>query len=98
MATLCIESSGKHDVRKQLFESIGLTYAGDNERSPARNSASIIPVNKGYSASDSIGAKEQTRRNQFSYAKGSEPQTARRHRDSLDRVIILAICSVNALF
>lgn len=98
MAALCVESSGKHDVKKQLFESLGLTYVGDSERSPATNRVSIIPENKGYSFSDSIGAKEQSRRNQFSYPKGSEPQTARRHRDSLDRVILLAICSVNTPF
>ncbi|XP_057781176.1 nuclear pore complex protein NUP214 [Salvia miltiorrhiza] len=77
MAALCIESSGKHDVKKQLFESIGLTYVGDTERFPARNRTSI--------ASGSIDAKEQSRRNQSSYPKGSEPKTARRHRDTLDR-------------
>ncbi|KAH6765370.1 hypothetical protein C2S52_000196 [Perilla frutescens var. hirtella] len=86
MAALCIESSGKHDVKKQLFESIGLAYVGDSERSPARDRTSIIPANKEYSiASGSIGAKDQSRRNQSGHAKGSEPQTARRRRDSLDR-------------
>lgn len=86
MSALCIESSGKHDVKKQLFESIGLAYVGDSERSPARDRTSIIPANKEYSiASGTIGFKEQSRRNQSGYAKDSEPQTARRRRDSLDR-------------
>ncbi|XP_047966903.1 nuclear pore complex protein NUP214 isoform X2 [Salvia hispanica] len=86
MASLCIESSGKHDVKKQLFESIGLTYVGDSERSPARNRTPTVPANRELSiASCSIDAKEQSRRNQSGYPKGSEPQTARRHRDSLDR-------------
>ncbi|KAL1565696.1 nuclear pore complex protein NUP214-like isoform X2 [Salvia divinorum] len=86
MASLCIESSGKHDVKKQLFESIGLAYVGDSERSPARNRTPTVPANRELSiASRSIDAKEQSRRNQSGYPKGSEPQTARRHRDSLDR-------------
>lgn len=98
MAALCIESSGKHDVKKQLFESIGLTYVGDSERSPARNMTSTVPANIEYSIAGSIDAKEQSRRNQSSYPKGSEPQTARRHRDSLDRVMFLAICCVGVPF
>ncbi|XP_042040012.1 nuclear pore complex protein NUP214-like isoform X1 [Salvia splendens] len=86
MASLCIESSGKHDVKKQLFEFIGLTYVGDSERSPARNRTPTVPANRELSiASCSIDAKEQSKRNQSVYPKGSEPQTARRHRGSLDR-------------
>lgn len=97
MAALCIESSGKHDAKKQLFESIGLAYVGD-ERSPVRDRTPCIPANKEYSiASGSIDA-EKSRRNQSSCAKGSEPQTARRRRDSLDRVMFLAVFSIDVPF
>lgn len=99
MAALSIESSGKHDVKRQLFESIGLAYVGDTEISPARSRTSGTPANKEYSVtSGSTAAKEQFRRNQASFAKGCEPETARRRRDSLDRVTFLAFWSINASF
>ncbi|PIN01221.1 hypothetical protein CDL12_26272 [Handroanthus impetiginosus] len=83
MAALSIESSGKHDVKKKLFESIGLSYAGGTEKSPARPFST--PSSKEHqSTSGSIAAKEQSRRNQVSFAKSYEPETARRRRDSLD--------------
>lgn len=92
MAALSIESSGKHDVKRQLFESIGLTYAGDTEISPARNRTLDTPANKkSLITSGSIAAKGQSRRDQTSSAKGCEPETAAsQRRDSFHRVIFLA--------
>ncbi|KAI3461921.1 hypothetical protein Pfo_018584 [Paulownia fortunei] len=85
MAALSIESSGKHDAKKKLFESIGLSYIGDTERSPARNRVFGTPSNKEHLiTSGSVAAKEQSTRNQASFAKSYEPETARRRRDSLD--------------
>ncbi|KAL0460535.1 UNVERIFIED_CONTAM: Nuclear pore complex protein [Sesamum latifolium] len=85
MAALSIESSGKHDMKKQLFESIGLSYVGDTKTSPARTRTSITPSDqKHFITSGSIASREQSRRNQGSSAKSYEPETARRRRDSLD--------------
>ncbi|KAK6145015.1 hypothetical protein DH2020_021835 [Rehmannia glutinosa] len=85
MAALSINSSEKHDVKKQLFESIGLSYTVDTERSPARNRTLGTPSNKELLITPgSTSAKEQSRRNQASFAKSYEPETARRRRDSLD--------------
>ncbi|KAL8484342.1 hypothetical protein ACS0TY_026863 [Phlomoides rotata] len=87
MAALSIESSGKHDVKRQLFESIGLTYAGDTEISPARNMTTDTPANKKtLITSGSITAKGHSRRNQTSFVKGCEPEiAASQRRDSFDR-------------
>ncbi|KAK4408611.1 Nuclear pore complex protein [Sesamum angolense] len=86
MAALSIESSGKHDMKRQLFESIGLSYVGDTNTSPARTRTSITPSDqKHFITSGSIARKDQSRRNQASSAKSYEPETARRRRDSLDR-------------
>lgn len=92
MAALSIESSGKHDVKRQLFESIGLTYAGDTEISPARNRTSDTLANKkSLITSCSSAAKGHSKRNQTSFSKGCEPETAAsQRRDSFDRVILLA--------
>ncbi|KAK6145028.1 hypothetical protein DH2020_021848 [Rehmannia glutinosa] len=85
MAALSINSSEKHDVKKQLFESIGLSYTVDTERSPARNRTLGTPSNKELLITPgSTAAKEQSRRSQASFAKSYEPETARRRRDSLD--------------
>lgn len=88
MAALSIESSGKPDVKKQLFDSIGLSYAGDTKRSPAGNRVLGTPTTNGkLIISGSYAAKSG---NQASFPKSFEPETARRRRDSLDRVIFLA--------
>lgn len=98
MAALCIESSGKHDAKKQLFESIGLAYVGDSERSPVRDRTPSIRANKEYSIASGSIDTEKSRRNQSSCAVGSEPQTARRRRDSLDCVMFLAVFSIDVPF
>ncbi|CAA0829036.1 Nuclear pore complex protein NUP214 [Striga hermonthica] len=84
MAALSIESFEKQDVKKKLFESIGLSYIGDSERSPARDRISCTPLNKEQLlTSRSVTYKDHTGRNQSTFVK--TPETARRRRDSLDR-------------
>ncbi|GER50707.1 nuclear pore complex protein [Striga asiatica] len=84
MAALSIESYEKQDVKKKLFESIGLSYIGDFERAPARDRISCTPLNKEQLiTSRSVTYKDHTGRNQSTFAK--TPETARRRRDSLDR-------------
>ncbi|KAL6576648.1 hypothetical protein OROMI_010924 [Orobanche minor] len=84
MAALSIKSSEKQEAKKKLFESIGLSYIGDDEKFPARNRTSSTPLNKEHLiTSSSLASKEHSRRNQASFDKS--PETARRRRDSLDR-------------
>lgn len=90
MAALSIESSAKHDAKRKLFELIGLSYVGDSHRSPGRDSTFSTPHKEQLITSSSAGTKEQSRRNQTSNTKKFEPETARRRRDSLDRVMFLA--------
>ncbi|XP_055818482.1 nuclear pore complex protein NUP214 isoform X2 [Solanum dulcamara] len=84
MNDLSIDSPAKgQNVRKELFETIGLSYDGASYKSPVREKAVNTPFNKELSVS--LAAKERSRRKQTSPVKSSEPETARRRRDSLDR-------------
>ncbi|KAG8371782.1 hypothetical protein BUALT_Bualt13G0124000 [Buddleja alternifolia] len=86
MAALSIGSSGKHDVKKKLFESIGLSYVGDSQIPLGGDRTCVTPPNKEHLiTSSSVATKEHSRRNQTSFAKTYEPETARRLRDSLNR-------------
>ncbi|XP_073144106.1 nuclear pore complex protein NUP214 [Henckelia pumila] len=88
MAVLSIESSGKeNDVKKKLFESVGLSYNSDSCRSPDGNRTFYTqPHREQFTVSGSIGSiTPSVRRNQASPGPQSyEPETARRHRYSLD--------------
>nr|XP_016501123.1 PREDICTED: nuclear pore complex protein NUP214-like isoform X2 [Nicotiana tabacum] len=84
MTDLSIDSPAKgQNVRKELFETIGLSYDGASYNSPVREKAVDTPFNKELSAI--LAVKERSRRKQTSPVKSSEPETARRRRDSLDR-------------
>ncbi|KAL2557114.1 Nuclear pore complex protein [Forsythia ovata] len=87
MAVLKIESSAKEqDVKTKLFESIGLSYVGASHSSPSKERALDTSSNKKLLiTSHSVSAKEQSSRRQANLAKGYEPETVRRRRDSLDR-------------
>ncbi|KAL2540818.1 Nuclear pore complex protein [Abeliophyllum distichum] len=87
MAVLKIESSAKEqDVKTKLFESIGLSYVGASHSSPSKERALDTLSNKKIlTTSHSVSAKEQSTRHQANLAKGYEPETVRRRRDSLDR-------------
>nr|XP_018631093.1 nuclear pore complex protein NUP214 isoform X4 [Nicotiana tomentosiformis] len=84
MTDLSIDSPAKgQNVRKELFETIGLSYDGASYNSPVGEKAVDTPFNKELSAF--LAVKERSRRKQTSPVKSAEPETARRRRDSLDR-------------
>ncbi|XP_031399504.1 nuclear pore complex protein NUP214 isoform X1 [Punica granatum] len=70
-------------VKKELFDTIGLPY-DDSFSSPVGTKISDTPsAKKLILSSNSAANKDQSRRKQFSALKPSEPETARRRRDSL---------------
>nr|GME14484.1 nuclear pore complex protein NUP214 [Ipomoea batatas]GME21289.1 nuclear pore complex protein NUP214 [Ipomoea batatas] len=84
MSDLNIDSStDRRNVRKELFETIGLSYDDTAYSTPAKEMVLSTPLNRERSVS--FAAKEQSLRKQTDAAKSSEPETARRRRDSLDR-------------
>lgn len=89
MTVLSIESPERQqNVRKELFETIGIPYDGASFSSPDATKANdASSVKKLSSSLNSIANKDQSRRKQSSLMKNYEPETARRRRDSLDRVI-----------
>ncbi|XP_073276105.1 nuclear pore complex protein NUP214-like isoform X2 [Primulina huaijiensis] len=90
MAVLSIETSGKeNDVKKKLFESVGLSYNSDSCRSPDGNRTFYTQSHREqFTVSGSIASITQSVRNQAS-PQCYEPETARRHQNSLDRVLFL---------
>lgn len=92
MAVLSIEPSPvkTQNVRKELFEEIGIPYNSASFSSPERKVAGDTHSNRKLSTSScSDAGKGQSRRNQPSAARGSESETTRRRRDSLDWVTFL---------
>lgn len=87
MAALNIESSVKErDVKKKLFESIGLSYIGASHGSPSKERALDTLSNEELLITTrSVSAKEQSSRHQSNLSKGYDPETVRRRRDSLDQ-------------
>lgn len=99
MSALSIESPvKKQNVKKELFETIGLTYdtaapysslGKDNSfASPSRDRLSI--------SSFSTSVKEESKKCEVTPMKSSEPETVRRRRESLDQVIQLCILGIYA--
>lgn len=90
MAALRIESPVKkqNNAKMELFEAIGLTHGDAPFRSPGPLKATqTMSIKKHLESSSSAGNINQSRRNIISSAvKSDEPETARRRRDSLDRV------------
>lgn len=98
MAALNIDSSAKEqDVKKKLFESIGLSYIGASHGSPKERALDALSNKELLIISHSVSAKEQSSRHQANLSKGYDPETVRRRRDSLDRVYTLA-CSFSFFF
>lgn len=88
MAVLSIESPSikRQNIRKELFETIGIPYDDSSFISPDKERGFSTPSRNMFSSSSAV-AKERPGRNQSGAMKCSEPETARRRRDSLDRVI-----------
>ncbi|XP_068661895.1 nuclear pore complex protein NUP214 [Aristolochia californica] len=88
MAMLKIESPPlkRKNVAKELFESIGLAYdVAESFISPVAKRTSNAPESvQNTMASSFTNMKEPSRRNPLSALKGTEPETSRRRRDSLD--------------
>lgn len=90
MAVLKIDSPPvkPKNVKKELFETIGLPY-DDSFSSPVMSKVSSTASKNILPSSNSSAARDhQSRRNQLSATKTSEPESARRRRDSLGQVII----------
>lgn len=87
MAALSVESPAKkQNVKRELFETLGLTYDAASYDSPANQKATETPT-KQLLTMPSATAKELSWRSQYTPLKSSEPETVRRRRDSLDQVI-----------
>lgn len=90
MVALKIESPSikQKNVKIELFETIGIPYdASFSSPSPDVSEFRGTPKEKLSFSLGSSAAKDQARRN-VSASKNYEPETARRRRDSLDRVMI----------
>ncbi|XP_017218330.1 nuclear pore complex protein NUP214 isoform X1 [Daucus carota subsp. sativus] len=89
MAVLSIESPSikKPNVKRDLFETIGIPYNDASYNSPGseRKTSNTSSKQGRLSLSNSVAGKEQSWRKDSTRLKSSEPETARRRRDSLDR-------------
>lgn len=95
MTMLSIDSTvKKQNVKKELFEAIGIPYDSASVSSPTISNTSDTPSMKNFLVSSSSANKDQSRRNQLSALKSYEPETVRRRRDSLGQVIFPCITPV----
>nr|XP_029124017.1 nuclear pore complex protein NUP214 isoform X3 [Elaeis guineensis] len=88
MAMLNINSPSvkRASVTTELFESIGLAYEADAFQSPdTRRIGLASDSGKRISPLTVTSSNEHPRRSTLSALKGSEPETTRRRRDSLDK-------------
>ncbi|CAL5343793.1 unnamed protein product [Camellia sinensis] len=88
MAVLSIEAPSvkKLNVRRELFDAIGIPYNSASFSSLDENKTSDTPSgNKLLISSCSNAVESQSRRNQSSAMRSFESEHARRRRDSLDR-------------
>lgn len=86
MAFLNVGSPVKQqNIKKELFETIGIPYDASFSSPDVTKVSDTPSTKKLLLSSGSTAAKDQSRRNQLSAIKSSEPETARRRRDSLDR-------------
>ncbi|CAO2835867.1 unnamed protein product [Amaranthus hypochondriacus] len=86
MAVLSIKSpTTKPNVKKQVFDSIGLPYPDDSPHSPKTIQKLGSPPNRLQLGSFSGETRSGSRRIQLSGVSSQDLETARRRRDSLDR-------------
>lgn len=99
MSALSMESPvKKQNVKKELFETIGLPYdAATPYSSPGKDKSFASPARDRLSISSfSTAVKEESKQCQVTPMKSSEPETMRRRRESLDQVIQLCILGIYA--
>ncbi|XP_027072146.2 nuclear pore complex protein NUP214 [Coffea arabica] len=87
MAALNVQCPAKkQNLRRELFETLGLTYDGASYNSPSNQKASDTLTKQLLKTScSSVSAKELSCRNQYTPVKASESESLRRRRDSLDQ-------------
>ncbi|XP_024984624.1 nuclear pore complex protein NUP214 isoform X2 [Cynara cardunculus var. scolymus] len=88
MAVLSIETEPvkNQNVKKELFDTIGISYDDTTFSSPGQEkSREILLKSKVLVPSCSTAANTNLKKSQQGAVKSSEPETARRRRDSLDR-------------
>lgn len=86
MGVLSIESPAKQqNVKKELFEIIGIPYDASFS-SPDAKVSDPSSMKRLLLSSGSAATEDRSRRRQSSAMKSYDPETARRRRDSLDRV------------
>lgn len=88
MAVLNVKSppAKQESLKKQLFDSIGISDPVDYMSSTSTRKVVEPSSNKNRSVSSSGAARNESRRNVSSSLGSHDPETARRRRDSLDRV------------
>lgn len=93
MSVLSIETEPvkKQNVKKELFDTIGISYDATTFSSPRQEK---LPKSQLEISSSSTAGNTSFEKSQPSAIKSSEPETARRCRNSLDKVIIYS----NVLF
>ncbi|GKA94866.1 hypothetical protein Tco_0816904 [Tanacetum coccineum] len=88
MAALRVEPepAKKQNVKKELFDTIGISYDGSTFSSPGQQKVKEIPPkNQLPVPSRSAAVHSGMKKSQVGALKSFEPETARRRRDSLDR-------------
>lgn len=87
MTVLSIKSppTKQANVKRQVFESIGIPYPDDSLRSPGTAKIMDSPLNRNPLVSCSGETRNASRRIQLSGVSSHDLETARRRRDSLDR-------------
>uniref|UniRef100_A0A2P2KIN4 Uncharacterized protein MANES_15G110800 n=1 Tax=Rhizophora mucronata TaxID=61149 RepID=A0A2P2KIN4_RHIMU len=86
MVLLSVESPVKQkNVKKELFETIGIPYDASFSSPDATKGIDTSPVKKLFLSSGFSTAKDQSRKQHSSALKSSDTETARRRRDSLDQ-------------
>ncbi|KAF5822952.1 hypothetical protein HanXRQr2_Chr01g0032931 [Helianthus annuus] len=88
MAVLKIdtEPEKKPSVKKELFDTIGISYDDTVFSSPGQDKSRSVPSKSQHLISSySTAVKTDPKKSQQSAVKGSEPETARRRIDSLDK-------------
>lgn len=88
MAALKVETepAKKQNVKKELFDTIGISYDGSTFSSPGQQKVKEIPPKSQLVSSRSAAVHSDLKKSQVGALKSFEPETARRRRDSLDRV------------
>ncbi|XP_076943409.1 nuclear pore complex protein NUP214-like [Bidens hawaiensis] len=88
MAVLNIDTEPvkKQNVKKELFDTIGISYDDATFSSPGQEKTRSIPQKSQHLVSSySTATKTNMKKNQQTAVKSSEPETARRRIDSLDK-------------